>query len=210
MGFNKIKINNKIHKTLLILLIVTLSFTSCALNDPFYQNTSEGFEKGFKYDESWKIDHNGSYPVEPERTFYCACKSDKSEFNINFVILDFFYGGDFGDDLEEEKKSHNYHCVGLRFSNDLGDDVVAKRVYHNLVSEKYRCEKKEYDYSYEMVFNHSEKIWIPGKLFKEEEGAIYIGLYGWEKGDDASQYKCLASMAIHYTVVDNRVVLSAK
>ena len=58
------------------------------------------------------------------------------------MILDFFYGGDFDDDLEKEMESHDYPCFELRFSNDFGDSVVAKRVYHNLVSEKYRCEKK--------------------------------------------------------------------
>lgn len=210
MGFSVTNRINKIYKVLLILLIISLSFTGCVWNDLLGQDTSEGFEKGFKYDESWKIQHNGTYPVEIDHVFYCACKGDKSEFNINFVILDFFYGGDFDDDLEKERKSHDYPCFELRFSNDLGDSVVAKRVYHNLVSEKYRCEKTEYEYSYEIVFNHSEKIWIPRKLFKKEKGAIYIGLYGEKQSYDASQYKCLESMAICYKVVDNKVILSSE
>ena len=210
MGFNAAKRINKIYRLLLILLIISLSLTGCVWNDLLGQDTSEGFEKGFEYDESWMLQHKGTYPVEIGNVFYCACKGDKSEFNINFVILDFFYGGDFDDDLEKEMESHDYPCFELRLSNDFGDSVVAKRVYHNLVSEKYRCEKKEYEFSYEIAFSHSEKIWIPGKLFKNEKGVIYIGLYGAKQSCDASQYNCLQSMAICYKVVDNKVILSAE
>ena len=97
MGFNIAKRINKIYRLLLILLIISLSLTGCAWNDLLGQDTSEGFEKGFEYDESWKLHHKGTYPPEIDNLFYCACKGDKSEFNINFVILDFFYGGDFDD-----------------------------------------------------------------------------------------------------------------
>ena len=208
MGFSVTNRINKIYKVFLILLIISLSFTSCTLNGLFDQNTSEGFEKGLKFSPP---NCPGYIPDSP--SLLCACKSDKSEFGISFVILDFYYGGDFSESIEFEKEhSHDYPWFEIYFSDDYGNRVFSKRVFENFISEKYRCDvvRNESGHTLERKFNYSEKIWIPKKLFTKESGVIYVGIYGENQRYDEPKYECITSMSICYKVIGNKVILSAE
>ena len=208
MELNSTKKINKICKMLLVLIIISVSFTGCMWNDFGSQKTSEGFEKGLNFSPP-------DYPlcVPDSSSLFCACKSDRSEFYINFVILDFYYGGYFAESIEFEKEhSHDYPWFEIYFSDDYGNRVFVKRVFENFISEKYRCNivLDEFGHTLERKFNYSEKLWIPKKLFTKESGVIYIGIYGENQRYDEPKYECITSMSICYKVIDNKVILSAE
>ena len=208
MDFIVTKRINKIYKMLIILLIISLAFTSCTFTPLFDQNTSEGFEKGLEYEKYWLP--NGTPPALRDNLF-CACKSNKSEFNINFVILDFYYGGDFSEDLEYEKKHYSdYPSFDLFFKDDDGNEFFVKRVNENFVSEKYRCKRIEYDFTIVTEFSHSEKLWVPRTLFTKDSGLIYFSIYGENQRYSDPRYECITSMSICYKLSGNKVILSAQ
>lgn len=208
MEQNVTKKVNKIYKVLLILLIVGITLTSCSRNDGVGSNTNEGFQKGLNFET---IHKPGTTPPLPDNRF-SACKSDKSEFNIHFVILDFYYGGNFYEDIERELSRDSYPYFDIYFGDDYGNKYFVKRVNENFVSEKYRCNviHDEYGHTSEIRFNYSEKLWIPKQVFVEESGLIYFKIYGENQRDDEPIYKCIESMSICYKVVGNKVILSDK
>ena len=201
------KKTTSIFKLIVVLILISMVFTGCIPGGNIGANTGEGFQKGLKFSPI-----NGDHTVPPSVANDCACRSDKTEFNINFVILDFYYGGKFSENLEYEKQyTQDYPTFDLYFKDDDGNKVFVKRVFENFVSDKYRYHeiKNEYGYTVEKIFNHSEKLWIPKKLFNKEKGVIYFSLYGENHRYSEPKYETIASMSICYKVVGNKVVLSS-
>ena len=208
MELNSTKRINKICKMLLVLIIISVSFTGCMWNNILGTNTQNPLEGGFKFSAP---DSPRETPPSPPPRF-CAYKSHKSEFNINFVILDFYYGAYYPGGIESElKQGDNFPCFELYFENDDGDRFFVKQVKENYVSEKYGCDViKKNNSIIEVKFNHSEKLWIPKKLFTKESGVIYFRIYGENPRHSFPKTQTIASIKIYYQRCGNEVLLSDK
>ncbi len=215
MNPNVTKNIKKSYKVLLFMLIVCISFTGCTWNSILDHNTSEGLESGFEF--SAPDIPPGAHVPPTQLSHFCAYKSDKSEFNINFVVLDFYYGGEFSENLESYKKhTQDFPEFELYFGYTSGEKIVVKRVRENFVSEKYRCEtvRDERHFVRKVKYNYSEKLRIPKRLFTEENGILIFGLQGINRRYEEPRMEHIASIAIYYKVVGNiltgrRVILSS-
>ena len=158
---------------------------------------------------------SGFKPSASDETspYFAAYKSDKTEFDIDNVTLEFFYGGNYSPEIEFElEHGSNYPWFDIGFKNDEHDRVLIKRVEENFVSEKYRCrvilsENRE---TYEVKYNHSETITIPKEMFTKETGIIWFLTYGENPRDFEPKYQSLAGTYIHYKIVGDKVFLSNK
>ena len=199
-----------ISRVLLILMVFSLFVTGCGQNidtkpdgkskDP-NDNIGTVLENGF----------NPSNDADETPIFYCAYRSNKTEFNINDVTLDFYYGGYYYPGVKNElENAHDFPSFELYFTDDEGNKFFVKRVEENFVSDKYSCELI-YDNDWNVVnveFNHSEAVTIPKEIFTEDVGLIYFGIYGDNTKDHESQTKFITGKAIHYKVIGEQVVLS--
>ena len=82
---------NSIYKLLLVLMIISIVCTGCS-------NT--GVESGFEFfsfsDESCESNQ-----------FHCGYKTERTEFDIDDVTIDLYYGGEFYDyEFEPEYQEH--------------------------------------------------------------------------------------------------------
>ena len=205
----------KLHKLLVLILAISVLFTGCVWNENTESNASIKLESGFKLSIP-DIPPNCTVP-ESRGLQFCAYKSDKLEFNINFVILDFYFGGEFSEDLEHAKKSYDYPCFEIYYGHTSGKTVTIKQVKENFISDKYRCEtvKTERGFVKEVKFNYSEKIRIPKSAFTEEKGIIILGLQGINQRCAEPKMETICCIAIYYKVTGNiftgrRVILSDK
>ena len=240
MKLTATKKERRIFRVLLILMIFSLLVTGCGQNadtdpdndgkDPDTSigespdngngetNTNEGtnpdngngetdtnvgavLESGFK-----RSDDACEIPL-----FLCAYRSDKTEFDIDDVTLDFYYGGWYSDlGIDYDLQQHNFPMFDIYFTNDAHDRCFVKRVEENLVSEKYRCKFIDDDNSdaTEIIFNHSESITIPREIFTENEGLIYFAIFSQNANYTDSEVERIAGIGIRYKVIGERVVLS--
>ena len=143
--------------------------------------------------------------------FYCAYRSDKTEFDIDDVTLDFYYGGWFTNlGIEYDLQLYNFPMFDIYFTNDAHDRCFVKRVEENLVSEKYRCKFIDDDdwNATEIIFNHSESITIPREIFTENEGVIYFAIYSKNANHTVPEVEWIAGKAIFYKIIGEKVILS--
>ena len=167
-------------------------------------NINSGLESGFNLSESARpagISNHSAY------------KSEKMEFDIDNVTLEFFFGGHYasGIDLELEC-GRNYPEFDIYFLNDNGDKVHIKHVEENLVSEKYRC---YYVYGEgwhvdEVKYNHSELFTIPKELFTKEKGRVFFEIYGINPNDPKLEYRGITGVGIYYKLTGDKVILSSE
>ena len=210
MKLTATKKERRIFRVLLILMIFSLLVTGCGQNadtnpdnDSGETDTSVGavLESGFK-----KSDAECETPL-----FHCAYRSDKTEFDIDDVTLDFYYGGWFSNlGIDYDLRQHNFPTFEIYFTNDANDKCFVKRVEENLVSEKYRC-KFIYDDDWnfiELKFNHSESITIPREIFTENEGVIYFAIYSKNANHTVPEVEWIAGKAIFYKIIGEKVILS--
>ena len=143
--------------------------------------------------------------------FHCAYRSDKTEFDIDDVTLDFYYGGWFTNlGIEYDLQLYNFPMFDIYFTNDAHDRCFVKRVEENLVSEKYRCKFIDDDdwNATEIIFNHSESITIPREIFTENEGVIYFAIYSKNANHTVPEVEWIAGKAIFYKIIGEKVILS--
>lgn len=189
-------------KTLsLVLAIITLlfCFVGCDNLTPI-AGEEKGLEDGFKPSNS-----------DESPSLYCAYKSNKTEFSIDDVTLDFYYGGYYYNGVEFELENiRDIPSFELYFQDDHGGQFFIKRVDENFVSEKYSCDLV-YDDNWkikEVKFNYSETITIPQEIFSEESGLIYFSIFGTNQKELEPQHKVIAGIGFYYKVVDGKVTLS--
>ncbi len=211
MGFSVTNRINKIYKVLLILLIISLSFTGCVWNDTTDSNTSEGLESGFKY---------SSVGCDDSSIFHCGYKTDKTEFDLDHVTVDLYYGGEFYND-------YGTLCVGFNIpsfdifvavwneeNRNYDKKYLLKHVEENFISEKYNCKvlytKCLFGETAEIVFNHYETINIPKEAFSNENGAIAIMIFGTYTDKGYQKEENITGTIFYYKVVDGKVVLSSQ
>ena len=148
---------------------------------------------------------------EEQPIFRCAYRSNKTEFDIDNVTVDFYYGGYYPLGAEYYLQIENFPTFEIYFTTDnLNTICFVKRVEENLVSEKYR-----YNYicddnwnATEIRFNHSESITIPREIFTKNEGVIYFTIYSQNVNYTNSSVKAIAGTPIHYRIIGEKVVLS--
>ena len=243
MKLTATKRERRIFRVLLILMIFSLLVTGCGQNadtdpdndgkDPDTSigespdngngetNTNEGtnpdngngetdtnvvavLESGFKpSDDACEI------PL-----FYCAYRSDKTEFDIDDVTLDFYYGGYYSNlGIEYDLQLYNFPTFEICFTTDnLNTICLVKQVEENLVSEKYRCNRiYDDDWNFiELKFNHSESITIPREIFTKNEGVIYFTIYSQNANATNPRVQAIAGKAIFYKVIEGKVILSSR
>ena len=142
----------------------------------------------------------------------CALKSDKTEFDIDDVTLDFYYGILFtgSEEYAREYGGHNIPSFDICFENIKGDRLILIRhVEENLVSEKYRT-VWVYDENYSATFtiyNHSETLTIPKELFTPEEDVILFSIYGTDVNSYDPVYKGIAYKYIYYKIDGDKVII---
>ena len=174
-------------------------------------NTDNEKENGENSDEGLKSDFASSDEMS---FFFVAYQSDKKEFDINDVTLEFSYGGRFihHPDGTVCQYSESYPYFDIYFTNEDGGKIFVKRVEENFVSEKYNC-KLILDENRDIVdveFNHSEILTIPKEIFTREKGIIWISFYGENVSRDPVKYDWFAGTYIHYKVEGDMVYLSTK
>ena len=118
----------------------------------------------------------------------CAYKSDTNIFSMDNVTLEFFYGGNFTDNLEHVREhGSDYPTFELYFMNDEEDKILIRTVEENFISEKYRCTPKKNIFGNVIGwnFNHSEVLTIPKELFTKDSGKVFFVIYA----EDVNAYK---------------------
>ena len=193
---------------LLILMIFSLFVTGCGQNDQTNPDqNNEGTNAGTVLENGFKPSND----ADETPIFYCAYRSDKTEFNINDVTLDFYYGGYYYQGAEYElENAHDFPSFELYFTDNEGNKFFVKRVEENFVSDKYSCDLI-YDNDWNVInvdFNHSEAVTIPKEIFTEDVGLIYFSIYSENAKELESQTKVIAGIGIYYKVIGEQVVLS--
>ena len=226
------RLKNMLFSAMLLLLAACMLFTGCGQkttppdngdgtqnedgagnggnNDDGNQNTEDA-ENGGEANESQGLESglgsNGSRPIVDN---YCGYRSDKTEFDIDDVTLEFFFGypsyASQGD-KREIYEDYFYIC----FINEAdGSEIIVKKVEETLFSEKYEVIMDD-DEPYKIErYNHSEMLTIPKELFINDKGRIKfrIKLDGRKNYPYATQLFCYRY--VYYKVEGDKVVLSIK
>ena len=161
---------------LILLLASAVNFTACR---------NKGLEAGF--------DQRGHVPE-----FLCAYKSDKREFDIDDVILTFYYGGNKGIHLPSFE---------LYFENEEGNEYLIKEIKnHNPEQYMVSIEYKRILFIYDgtITFTYGEILKIPKELFVNDKGYIRFCM----KSNDVEDF--WSSQIVYYKVKGNTVLLSEK
>ncbi|NCA92313.1 hypothetical protein EOM82_03560 [bacterium] len=180
-----------------------------------------GCEKGKEnVDNGLKVGFEVSSGDDPSPSDFCAYSSEVSEFDINDVTLEFFYGGIFSENIEVERiQGRHIGKVKLFFHNPaLGKfDILNHLSYENL----YFIKESEEDYTSEAhrwkgnlyEEGEGEIITIPKELFVGESGVIGFLVFGKdEKHRDYPdiEYERVSGKSIYYKVNGDRVMLSGE
>lgn len=171
--------------------------------------SEEGISEGFRY--------------ERVSQFFNAVKSEKNQFNIDDVTLDFYIGStDFVSKNDYDiiiPCLITYRHMGDFFSS-LGECDYKELEGVYLIDEKNPEEfnKGPYDIELKWGYNyyfHFKNTWtIPKEAFKEEDGRFwYIVLVAKKENPQSEKYKLYGeglSIIIEYTKIDeNTISLSA-
>ena len=141
--------------------------------------------------------------------FHCDYKSDKTEFDIDNVTLDFYYGVHFLYTEEDEREIVDIPSFDLYFTDWKGTKrIFIRHVEENLISEKYRCHIA-WDEDSKITYNHCETVTIPRELFVEESECLYFSVYGTDVREFYPEYRSLTGAHLHYKIVGERVILAA-
>lgn len=166
-------------------------------------------------DNGLKVGFEVSSGDDPSPSDFCAYSSEVSEFDINDVTLEFFYGGLFNINIEDELNSvRNIPYVELYFDNKemVGEPYLIRRTTESYISEKYRCEMIV-DEDWNMIgidFNHFEQITIPKELFVGSSGKIYFYIFGNNIREIDNNGRILSSIAIYYRLNNDKIILSGE
>ena len=168
---------------------------------------STGLESGFDFSSGSACTQRGYE--------FLAYRSDKTEFSIEDVTFDIFYGGHWLTDKDVEFNfdcSYHYPEFDLFIINDDGNRIDIKHVEEEFVSVKYGCDYA-YDENGQLVkveYSYSESITIPQELFTKESGVIGICIIGDAYAKDKLLYSkyTITEVYLKYKIVEGKVILS--
>ena len=209
-----------------ILLVICMTFTGCGQNttppdngdgaqnenggNNVSTNEKQGLESGFNNEDN----------ACASSIFRCAYKSEKNEFEIDDVTLEFFYGGKYiliaegeyiyGAEYIREKCGHDIPTFDVYFKEDGGEKILIKHVEENLISDKYNVDIDPYGNN-PPKYSFSETLTIPEQLFSKESGMIYFMISGTNKWDgDNAKNRAFTWTYIYYKKDNGKVILSNK
>ena len=195
------------HKSACIILIIVTIFSVFATGCSFLNKSSSvdeqksGLESGF----------NHSLDADETTNRYCAYKSEKNEFYIDNVTLDFYYSIYYYESEEYTQKNIcSFPSFDLYFSDGKDKQIFVKHVDENFVSEKYRCDfvEDENGIISKIHYNHSETHTIPKDIFTKEYCIVYFAVYSSNALEYEQKYQCIASAHIYYKLEGDKVTLS--
>ncbi len=192
---------------LTILLTFTLAATGCQKDDT--QNPDNGNSQTADNTENTglEIGFTASGAGSSELSHRSACRSTKTDFDINNVTLEFYYGTVIWAPVEFiRENSISIPAFELRFKNDDDDIHIIKQVNENFISEKYDCNYNTDTNRYD--FNYSETLTIPKELFNKKNGYIEFYVYGIDIHAREPKEMIITGFRIFYNVSDGNVTLS--
>jgi hypothetical protein len=195
-------------KIKVIILAVMLSFCTVACDsgeNPGEEYIPAALENGFIF--------LGGFSDDPASTYFAAYRSDRTDFPIDGVTLTFSFGNLFadnghgyGDDAEVYIKV--FFSTGTYYNLQYNDIKEIDDFYR----EEYNCSLVKIDEARKkVVFNHSEDITIPEKLFTGERGEFAFAIRKYIVLDNGREptYGSGSAVAIYYKVTGQTVRLSS-
>ena len=140
---------------------------------------------------------------------------EKEKYDINDVRITVSYGGAFYDEAmveNDRKHSIDYPCFDIYIFDVNRSKHLIRHVNENLVSTKYSY-SPDLDNNTpieDRIFNHSETITIPEKVFTQSNGYIIFAIFGKNMHSTNSEYGVISEKIIYYQIEENNVVLSDK
>ena len=202
---------------IVLLATVCLLLTGCDSNNDFSGELKDyydiimnnGIEHGLKKTHPIRIGGT-AYEIYP---LFCAYRSDKRVFDVDEVIVEFYYGG-FYQNIESDSKAYDITSFKIvitdrdRLQNH--EYVYERFVDENFVSEKYQCKLVTNSFSRvtEYKFNYSESIRLPRELFDKESGIIDFVIFDTNLSSPNPEEQLIVRTAFHYTVINGKVCLS--
>ena len=197
--------------SVLLFFAVIMSFFATGCEFPFKDgtpDTDKAQNMGETQPKSLESGFYAYYDCGGSPAFHCAYKSDKTEFDIDNVTLDFYYGVEYLFTEEDERETIDIPSFDLYFTDWKGTKrIFIRHVEENLISEKYRCHIA-WDEDSKITYNHCETHTIPREMFTGESDFIYFAVFGTDVREYEPEYRCRMSATMYYKVIDERVVLS--
>ena len=179
----------------LILLVLTLVVVFIILSN---KNKNSGTDSNTGLEQGFNVQSSG----EEENPLKCAYQSDKNEFDINDVALDFYFGTIYNN----SQLTSIYTDYELYLKHEGQEKVLVKKVNESLFDKKYSCHKSA---NGKYQFDHSEKITIPENVFVNDSGKISITVLTEDYYDGKLDSLYAQSVDVYYRKSnDNRIVLS--
>ena len=145
------------------------------------------------------------------RRFQCAYRSMKTEYDIDNVTLDFYYGCWQFPDIEYVLDLYDIPLFELYFKEAGGEKYLIKRVEENFISKKYYCDiLEDGEYNINIIFNYSESITIPKEIFTKDSGLLYFQIYGKSIGKYTLENDYIAGSGFYYKVIGEKVLISTE
>lgn len=165
-------------------------------------NNYPALEWGFEYSDN---------EVLPDA--FCAYQSGINEFDLNNVVVNFWYGGLFNPDINNELENvRNIPEFDVYFGDSYYKPLyLIRHSTENFVSEKYRCTLGTSEGVVSIGYRYSERITIPQELFTKQQGVISFCIGGIDLNvhpDLVPEYKVITCVLINYDIKDGKVVLS--
>lgn len=176
---------------LLVLVVVVAFMVFLNKNKNSGQDSNTGLEQGFNIQSSG----------EEENPLKCAYKSDKNEFDINNVTLDFY----FGTTHTNSQLTSIYTDYELYFKHEGQEKVLIKKVNESLFDKKYSCHKSTNE---KYQFEHSEKVTIPENMFVNDNGKISFTVLTENYYDGKLDSLYVQSIDVYYRKINDRIILS--
>ena len=205
----------KMKCALLLLLAFCMLFTGCdkvsTFKDDDMEEKSEvgsdveqGLKAGFSYE------NKGNRPQL--HMHKCAYLSDKTEFDIDDVTLEFFWGADLVYDMEYAiYLSDDYPEFDVCFYDEYDQYFIVKHIEEPFVSEKYLAEvTRENGVVTDIKYNYSEMLTIPKEIFSKDKSYIWFSLKGMNYSKINYGEKTIAAILIYYKKSDGKIILSSK
>jgi len=159
--------------------------------------TQQSIESGFTQSE---VLANAEAAID----YYCGYKSEKNQFHINDVSLDFYYG---------YQAAMTVDTAGITakacFVDGAGNAFTVKEI-PDFFTERYRCLAffDEQTKSTKIEFSHSERFAVPKNAFIGEEGAIIFTLILYTADGGVIGSGDVSAAELYYKVSGTRVTLS--
>ncbi|NCA66464.1 MAG: hypothetical protein EOM87_00205 [Clostridia bacterium] len=180
---------------------------------------------------------NFCYPTTDNHTkasnneIVCDVVSNKSQFDINQVTMDFYFGyiTDYSYGFcEEGYPTYFFQCIALYFQrivpnqeaffsgNLIFDDYqsmentyfIKELSYNDFYLEQYGVTKTKKLYKRKLTYTHNESITVPKEMFTGENGKFAVVVRAVYRNELTGQYALSNAglVKLHYKVLDENTV----